>query len=157
MKNLKDIYEGILDVDDIGKDLEDIPFFYKPERKWKFEHLQLGRLYNSHGQIGFYSYYSYERHKNVILIMSSSDCKQWIDHPSEDFARFFIAKNEVRKISSQELNVNFNEDDVMIQDYGEYMVEINDTEVPGLNKTEKGWIDFMNAFEKFFHITWKTK
>ena len=42
MDNLKDIYEGILDVDNIGKTLERIPYKFTPSFVWEFLTCKMG-------------------------------------------------------------------------------------------------------------------
>lgn len=161
MKSLYEyINESILD-DDLDKKtggmFDNMPYMYKPEKKWKFKYLQLGKLYNYKGQVGFYSHYSDNRHNNVILILRPDEYERWVDHPSEDFDRVYIANAAVRSVASRAIGVNFTEDDVMIQNCNDYLHSVKETDMSITHEDERDWDNFMKAFEKFFRITRKSK
>lgn len=157
MDNLKDIYEGILDVDNIGKTLESIPYKFTPSVVWEFLTCKMGRIYDvNKNHIGFYELYNTGREKFVTLYVSSERQRLWMDEKASNKVHSPIPIEIIRDIVIKNFKLKNDIESVFIWNPDDYIDNIDGGSVPELDDNELGWKHWMNTFQEFFGVTAKT-
>ena len=157
MDNLKDIYEGILDVDNIGKTLESIPYKFTPSVVWEFLTCKMGRIYDKNkNHIGFYELYGTGKEKFVTLYVSSERQRLWLDEKATDKVCSPIPIEIIRDIVIKNFKLKKDIESVFIWNPVDYIDSIDGGSVPELDDNELGWKHWMNTFQGFFGVTAKT-